>query len=216
MYKCKNQEHPHKDMVYLPGQQVSSQEWHHPREKFREPGITHCGIHTQSCDALQYKYQESNEISKTGEQIMPYGVHFHTCDLQNIYLNYPKYLFPLFPFIRNKVFPVGVFISHKSPVNPDKKIEEKDICEQEMDEAYSAEPVAERCFSLECILGSRVMIDTGTAPLILSVFTNLQHILGNCSPDIMSTILLLPISVLSFTIPLSFSVTLPMMVLSFP
>jgi hypothetical protein len=45
---------------------------------------------------------------------------------------------------RNKIFPVGIFIPDKTPVNAESKIEEENESGDEMDEAYRTEPVAER------------------------------------------------------------------------
>jgi hypothetical protein len=62
-------------------------------------------------------------------------------DLQDIHLDYPPDLLPLSLGKGNEIIPPGVFIPHKSPVEPVYKIEEEDEREEKMSETDHSEHV---------------------------------------------------------------------------
>jgi hypothetical protein len=66
--------------------------------------------------------------------------------LKNIHPQYFTDLLPLRFCDRNKVFPVGILVPDKSPVDPESEIEEKEESGYKMNEPNGTEPVPERCF----------------------------------------------------------------------
>ena len=139
----KEDKEPHGYVVDLSEEEIASNDPWHPGKQVGEPEVTHGCIQTESGKALYAKSDECQEVNKSGERIMPNGHMLLILLQENIDLDHFPHFSEKLLGGRDKILPVCISISNESPVDPENKVEEKDVCSYKVNESCYPKPVAE-------------------------------------------------------------------------
>jgi hypothetical protein len=124
-------------MVNLPKHEISSHSVGHPGKEVRQPPIAGGGVQPKPGNALHGKGDERKEVNKTGHAVVTNGMYGNSFGHEDVGLNNSPHIAEELLVGWNEILPAGIFVSYKSPVNAEQKIEKENVRSHKMDEPYS-------------------------------------------------------------------------------